>query len=157
MDIGRVEGYRKFCNKLWNATKFCLFRMDLVDLQGTRQTSAFVPNASHLVSFCQSFSVKYTETINSPLARKVSSKNGSSTSSTSPVPLFLTPLKTGTSQKRLPSPTNTSSTTSVTSISRLPSPSSRPTLIPLLSSPPKTLSTHVWKLVSSCYTPSCLM
>ncbi|OXG32312.1 valine-tRNA ligase [Cryptococcus neoformans Ze90-1] len=48
MDIGRVEGYRKFCNKLWNATKFCLFRMDLVDLQGARQTSAFVPNASHL-------------------------------------------------------------------------------------------------------------
>ncbi|WVQ78003.1 hypothetical protein IAT38_000084 [Cryptococcus sp. DSM 104549] len=48
MDIGRVEGYRKFCNKLWNATKFCLFRMDLVDLAGVRQASTFVPNASHL-------------------------------------------------------------------------------------------------------------
>ncbi|TYJ57165.1 hypothetical protein B9479_002080 [Cryptococcus floricola] len=48
MDIGRVEGYRKFCNKLWNATKFCLFRMDAVDLAGVRQTSSFVPNASHL-------------------------------------------------------------------------------------------------------------
>nr|XP_019013438.1 valine-tRNA ligase [Kwoniella pini CBS 10737]OCF52219.1 valine-tRNA ligase [Kwoniella pini CBS 10737] len=48
MDIGRVEGYRKFCNKLWNATKFCLFRMDLVDLNGVRQQSTFVPNASPL-------------------------------------------------------------------------------------------------------------
>ncbi|WVR05099.1 valine-tRNA ligase [Kwoniella sp. DSM 27419] len=48
MDIGRVEGYRKFCNKLWNATKFCLFRMDLVDLNGVRQESTFVPNASGL-------------------------------------------------------------------------------------------------------------
>ncbi|KAK8869893.1 valine-tRNA ligase [Kwoniella newhampshirensis] len=48
MDIGRVEGYRKFCNKLWNATKFCLFRMDLVNLDGVRQQSSFVPNASAL-------------------------------------------------------------------------------------------------------------
>ncbi|WVN85252.1 uncharacterized protein L203_100397 [Cryptococcus depauperatus CBS 7841] len=48
MDVGRVEGYRKFCNKLWNATKFCLFRMDAVDLQGARQNTTFVPNASHL-------------------------------------------------------------------------------------------------------------
>ncbi|WWD15831.1 valine-tRNA ligase [Kwoniella shandongensis] len=48
MDIGRVEGYRKFCNKLWNATKFCLFRMDLVNLDGVRQQSSFVPNASPL-------------------------------------------------------------------------------------------------------------
>ena len=46
MDIGRVEGYRKFCNKLWNATKFCLFRMDLVNLEGKRQQSDFVPNSS---------------------------------------------------------------------------------------------------------------
>ena len=51
MEIARVEGYRKFCNKLWNATKFCLFRMDLVTLEGKRQQSSFVPNKSHLVSF----------------------------------------------------------------------------------------------------------
>ena len=44
MEIGRVEGYRKFCNKLWNATKFGLFRLDLVDLQGVRQKGNFVPN-----------------------------------------------------------------------------------------------------------------
>jgi valyl-tRNA synthetase len=49
-EIGRVEGHRKFCNKLWNATKFCLFRMDLVNLEGVRQKSNFVPNISGLVS-----------------------------------------------------------------------------------------------------------
>lgn len=50
MEIGRVEGYRKFCNKLWNATKFCLFRFDLVTLEGKRTDSTFVPHKSGLVS-----------------------------------------------------------------------------------------------------------
>ena len=28
LDILRVEGYRKFCNKLFNATKFAMLKLD---------------------------------------------------------------------------------------------------------------------------------
>ncbi|KZV99018.1 hypothetical protein EXIGLDRAFT_763016 [Exidia glandulosa HHB12029] len=36
LDVLRVEGYRKFCNKLWNATKFALLKLD----------DSFVPEAT---------------------------------------------------------------------------------------------------------------
>jgi len=36
LEILRVEGYRKFCNKIWNATKFAMLKLD----------DAFVPEAS---------------------------------------------------------------------------------------------------------------
>lgn len=28
LEILRVEGYRKFCNKLWNATKFAMLKFE---------------------------------------------------------------------------------------------------------------------------------
>ena len=34
LDILRVDGYKKFCNKIWNATRFALLKLD----------SGFVPN-----------------------------------------------------------------------------------------------------------------
>lgn len=46
LEISRVEGYRKFCNKLWNATKFALFRLDLVDFDGKRLPATFTPRDS---------------------------------------------------------------------------------------------------------------
>lgn len=39
LEVGRVEGYRHFCNKLWNATKFALLKLQ----------NGFVPNESDQV------------------------------------------------------------------------------------------------------------
>jgi valyl-tRNA synthetase len=41
LDILRVEGYRKFCNKIFNATKFAMLKLD----------EAFVPAPNPKVSF----------------------------------------------------------------------------------------------------------
>ncbi|KAJ9115935.1 hypothetical protein QFC22_005078 [Naganishia vaughanmartiniae] len=46
LNLSDIQGYRKFCNKIWNATKFSMFKLGMVDIAGTRLGYTFVPNQS---------------------------------------------------------------------------------------------------------------
>jgi valyl-tRNA synthetase len=42
--MGRIEGYRNFCNKLWNATRYVLLSMDSVQLDANESYALSLPD-----------------------------------------------------------------------------------------------------------------
>jgi len=51
MDILRIDAYRKFCNKLWNATRFALMKLDIIKMGAENfDQSAFKPASKAMVS-----------------------------------------------------------------------------------------------------------
>ena len=76
LEILRVEGYRKFCNKIFNATKFAMLKLD----------ETFVPEPTPKVSPVNNISTDERHIIDSlhcsPPATRASSRNGSCISST---------------------------------------------------------------------------
>ncbi|KAK4704184.1 valyl-tRNA synthetase, partial [Phenoliferia sp. Uapishka_3] len=89
LEILRVEGYRKFCNKLWNATKFAMAKLDpktslatdagpALDADGSRLYPAFVPAPSEKPTGSESLVEKWilhklnlaTKKINDALERR---------------------------------------------------------------------------------------
>lgn len=46
LDILRVEGYRKFCNKIWNATRFAMLKLDEQFVPGPPKVSSLFVTAT---------------------------------------------------------------------------------------------------------------
>lgn len=75
LEILRVEGYRKFCNKIFNATKFAMLKLD----------EKFVPEPSAKVGFRTShLRCRTTDAFSRPLVTRASLRSGFCISSTSP-------------------------------------------------------------------------
>jgi hypothetical protein len=56
LDVLRVQGYRFFCNKLWNATKFAIIALG----------ENFSPESDHKVRNCIQMYPRYTALFNLP-------------------------------------------------------------------------------------------
>ena len=90
LEILRVEGYRKFCNKIFNATKFAMLKLD----------ETFVPEPLAKVRrfhFCCRMELSHLIFEYSPLEMKALLRNGFSTSSTSLLSSSTRPWKSATS------------------------------------------------------------
>lgn len=50
LEILRVEGYRKFCNKIFNATKFAMLKLDESFVPESTSKVCLVPRSKNLYS-----------------------------------------------------------------------------------------------------------
>ncbi|MCH9672726.1 MAG: valine--tRNA ligase [Gammaproteobacteria bacterium] len=64
-DMGRIEGYRNFCNKLWNAARFVLMHTDGHDCSAPADASAYGVEDRWILSALQRTTATVTESIES--------------------------------------------------------------------------------------------
>ena len=99
-----MEGYRKFCNKIFNATKFAMLKLD----------ETFVPEPSAKVRLSCTWLSRGTHRMTSLLARKAWSRDGFCTNSTSLPRRSTNNSRSAISWLRLVLPTTSGCTSCVT-------------------------------------------